>query len=225
MDYVKFLYLPLVRSAARKALIGRNRTSGSTDRGRFTRRDVDELLKSSWRSYDQGVAGLPIEPTIGSRMNVRLACFTMSFFTALTTTGTDRYYAIELVSDAVWRVYRIWSIIASTLARLTPGKKTALAFAVTNGSRHGAGVSLTFPFNAPGYVIETVPVTSGTAFNVLRCPVAEYFRKHDAVDLCTSSWCNLDYPLAELTGEKLVRTTTLVRGGSHCDFRLSAGQS
>lgn len=82
-------------------------------------------------------------------------------------------------------------------------------------------MSLTFPFNAPGYIIETVPVASGTAFNVMRCPVAEYFRKQNAVDLCTSSWCNLDYPLAELTGEKLVRTRTLVKGDHHCDFRLS----
>ncbi len=149
MDYVKFIYLPLARGAARQALVGRNRTRGSAERGRFTRLDVDRFLKEAWQSYDKDVAGLPREPTIGSRMNVRLACFTMSFFQALTSAGTDRPYAIELVSDAVWRVYRVWSIVASALAHLTPGKKTALAFAVTSQSRHSAGVSLTFPFNAP----------------------------------------------------------------------------
>ncbi|MEO9130841.1 MAG: L-2-amino-thiazoline-4-carboxylic acid hydrolase [Sphingomonas sp.] len=164
---------------------------------------------------------MPDEPTIGSGMNVRLACFTMSFFDALLAIGTDREYAIELVADVTWRVYRTWSVLASALTHLTPGKRTALAFAVKRPGKAGGAVSLTFPFNAPGYVIETVPVEAGTAFNVLRCPVAEYFRKQGAADLCSSSWCNLDYPLAELTDEKLVRTSTLVTGGHHCDFRLS----
>jgi hypothetical protein len=221
MDYVRLVYRPLATGAARHALVGRNRTSGSADRGRFTRPDVDGLLKHAWRLYGDESVTLPVEPTIGSRMNVRLACFTMSFFKALIAAGTERQYAIELVADATWRIYRIWSVIASTLAHLRPGKRTALAFAVGKRGKTGGAVSLTFPFNAPGYVIEVVPVEAGTAFNVLRCPVADYFRTQDAADLCTSSWCNLDYPLAELTGEKLVRTSTLVTGGRHCDFRLS----
>ena len=150
-------------------------------------------------------------------MNVRLACFTMAFFDALLAIDTDRAYAIELVADAAWRVYRLWSMIATGLARLTPGKTTALAFAV---AKHG-DVSLRFPFNAPGYLIEAVPADSGTAFDVVRCPIADYFRGQGAIDLCSASWCNLDYALAELTHEKLVRTKTLVRGDGRCDFRLS----
>jgi ubiquinone biosynthesis protein len=153
-------------------------------------------------------------------MNVRLACFTMSFFDALLAIDTEREYAIELVADAAWKVYRLWSIIALGLARLTPGKTTALAFAV---SKHGdcqGDVSLRFPFNAPGYLIEPLPTDSGTAFDVVRCPIADYFRGQGAIDLCTASWCDLDYALAELTDEKLVRTKTLVRGNDRCDFRL-----
>jgi hypothetical protein len=221
MDWVKTIYRPLVVGAARHVLVGRNRTTASNDRGRFTRAEVDCLLKRAWQLYDVDAAGLPSEPTIGSRMNVRLASFTMAFFNALVAIGTERRYAIELVSDAVWRVYRIWSVIASGLTSLTPGKRTALAFAVSKPGAAGGGVSLTFPFNAPGYRIETVPAETGTAFNVVRCPVADYFRKQDAADLCTSFWCNQDYPLAELTGEKLVRTKTLVRGDDCCDFRLT----
>jgi L-2-amino-thiazoline-4-carboxylic acid hydrolase len=154
-------------------------------------------------------------------MNVRLACFTMSFFNALLAIDTDREYAIELVADAAWKVYRLWSIVALGLARLGTGKKTALAFAVAKRSDHQIDVSLRFPFNAPGYLIKTVPADVGTAFDVVRCPIADYFRKAGTVDLCSASWCNLDYALAELTNEKLVRTKTLVRGDDRCDFRLS----
>lgn len=82
-------------------------------------------------------------------------------------------------------------------------------------------MSLRFPFNAPGYRIESAPAVTGTAFDVISCPVADYFRTEGAVDLCTASWCNLDYALAALTHEKLVRTKTLVRGDGRCDFRLN----
>jgi hypothetical protein len=220
MDYVKFTYRPLVARAARHVLVGRSRARQSSDCGRFTRADVDDLLKTAWVHYAERVGKLPREPTVGSRMNVRLACFTMSFFDALLAIGADREYAIELVADAAWKVYRLWSTIALELAHLTPGKATALAFAVSKDGGHQGDVSLRFPFNAPGYLIEPVPADNGTAFDVVRCPVANYFREQGAIDLCAASWCNLDYALAELTNEKLVRTKTLVRGDDRCDFRL-----
>jgi len=220
MDYVKLLYRPLAARAARHALVGRNRARQSPERGCFTRADVDGLLKTAWSDYAERVGGLPSEPTVGSRMNLRLACFTMCFFNALLGAGVERAYAIELVADAVWKVYRLWSTVALGLARLTPGKTTSLAFAVTKAGGRQARVSLSFPFNAPGYRIEPVPAESGTAFDVVRCPVADYFRRQGAIDLCSASWCNLDYPLAEMTGERLVRTKTLVRGDDRCDFRL-----
>jgi hypothetical protein len=219
MDYVKFIYRPLASRAARHVLVGRSRGPQSPDRGRFIRQDVDGLLRQAWVDYAKRAKRLPPEPTIGSRMNVRLACFTMSFFDALLTVGTDREYAISLVADVTWRVYRLWSAIALGLARLRPGKTTSLAFAVRKGGARPT-LSLSFPFNAPGYLIEAVSADKGTAFDVVRCPIANYFRKEGAVDLCTASWCNLDYALAELTHEKLVRTKTLVRGDDRCDFRL-----
>jgi ubiquinone biosynthesis protein len=220
VDYVKFIYRPLTARAARQVLVGRNRDRRSPDRGRFTRTDVAGLLEAAWLRYAREAGKLSAEPTVGSRMNVRLACFTMSFFNALLAIDTDRDYAIELVADAAWRVYRLWSTIALGLAFLTPGKTTSLAFAVGSRDNQQGNVSLRFPFNAPGYLIEPVAVRNGTSFDVVRCPIADYFRGQGAVDLCSASWCNLDYALAELTREKLVRTKTLVRGDDRCDFRL-----
>ena len=95
-----FVYRRLAARAARQALVDPNRSQKSPDRGRFTRADVDTLLKAAWRDYAGRVVKLPPEPTFGSRMNVKLACFTMSFFNALLEIGTERSYAIELVADA-----------------------------------------------------------------------------------------------------------------------------
>lgn len=89
---------------------------------------------------------------------------------------------------------------------------------------HDGRVSLRFPFNAPGYVVETVSGVGGTAFDVVKCPVAQYFGGRGAADLCLASWCNLDYALADLTRETLTRTKTLVGGQDRCDFRVKAGE-
>lgn len=218
MDVVGVLYPPLMKHAARRVLVGRPRTLQAPERGRFTRAEVNQFLETAWARYRERVRTLPSQPTIGSTMNLRLACFTMSFFDALLAEGTERAYAIELIADAAWKVYRQWARIAVGLARLRPRKRTALGFAAIDRRGH---VSLRFPFSAPGYLIETVPTDRGTAFDVVKCPVASYFRAQRAADLCVASWCNLDYALADLTHDKLVRTKTLVSGQDRCDFRLN----
>ena len=53
MDYVKFIYRPLAARAAHHVLVGRHRVRQSPDRGRFTRADVDDLLKSAWVHYEK----------------------------------------------------------------------------------------------------------------------------------------------------------------------------
>ena len=219
MNIVKLIYAPLSARAAKRALLGRTRAREAPDKGRFTRSDVTRRIDASWRRYDEAVGSLPLQPTRGGTMNVRLACFTFSFFEELLATGTERGYAIELVAEATWQVYQMWAGLTSTLGRLARGK-TALAFAaISKGDRTGA-VHLRFPFNAPGYRIETVPADRGIAFDVVHCPVASYFRDRGAVDLCLASWCNLDYALSELTHQDLVRTKTLVQGADRCDFRV-----
>ncbi len=220
MDIVRIVYRPWTTRVARRVLVGRSRARGAPERGRFTREDVEAFLDVAWKSYDERAPDLPRQPTVGSTMNVRLACFTLSFFDALLAKGVAREHAIELVADAAWGVYSVWGRFASTAARLAPGKASALGFATSGkGGRKGA-VSLRFPFNAPGYLIKTVTAERGTAFNVVRCPIASYFRDHGAADLCVAAWCNLDYPLGEMTNQKLVRTLTLVQGDDHCDFRV-----
>ena len=225
MDIVKLVYDPLTTLAARRALVGRMRSRLSPDKGRFTGSDVTRLLEAAWRRYDEAAGGLPAQPTLGSTMNVRLACFTYSFFQELLAAGTGRDYATELVADATWQVYRVWARLTSAAGRLARGKSTALAFAVRKTGNREAAVHLRFPFNAPGYRIETVPAERGIAFDVVHCPVASYFRERGAADLCVASWCNLDFALSETTHQKLVRTKTLVQGADHCDFRVLPADS
>jgi hypothetical protein len=54
---------------------------------------------------------------------------------------------------------------------------------------------------------------------------ADYLGRAEAADLCTESWYNLDYALAEMWDGHLQRSTTLVTGASCCDFRFCRQQS
>ncbi len=225
MDWTRLVYQPFTAWAARRVLVGRLRARQAAERGRFSCANVDNILQGAWARYQQRTPDLPTQPTIGSAMNQRLACFTTAFFDELLAHGVERDYAIELIADAAWRVYRWWATIALATARISPRTRTALGFAKIGDGPGAKSISLRFPFNAPGYLIEPAAAERAAAFDVVRCPVASYFRKNGAADLCVAAWCNLDYALAELTHEKLVRTKTLAGGDDRCDFRVSVRRS
>lgn len=74
-------------------------------------------------------------------------------------------------------------------------------------------------FTAPfGY--RAIPSKTGVAFDVLRCPLAEYFNDQDVPELTRHAACNLDYLMAREWGIDLVRSQTIADGAAHCDFRF-----
>ena len=129
MDWIRLVYSPLAARAARGALIGRLRARQTPETGRFTHADVDSVVKGAWERYQRRTPELPTQPTMGSAMNLRLACFTMAFFDELLASGVERDYAIEIIADTAWRVYRLWAKIALAMAHIRPRRRTALGFA------------------------------------------------------------------------------------------------
>lgn len=67
---------------------------------------------------------------------------------------------------------------------------------------------------------ETVPSNNGIAFDVVRCPVAEYFQQQGIPELTRSAACNLDHRMAKIWGVKLERSQTIAAGDARCDFRF-----
>ena len=218
-----FLYQPIVKWAARRALTGRNRSRSKSHQGRFTDAEVNRYVEEAWRRYKGLLLKRPAEPTVGSRMNVQLAALTISFFQVLLEAGVERAYAIELVSDMTWKVYQqrsrmmqfLWHVLPRSLVKPVQNE-TDLKRRV----RKDGTFALTFPFNPPGYIANYVPTKGAMGFDMMRCPVAEVFRTHGAADLCRASWCDLDYGIGEMWGFKLQRAKTLVEGADRCDFRF-----
>jgi hypothetical protein len=87
-------------------------------KGRFTRSEVDEILKAAWVRYGELVHGLPHLLSPGARHSLALACLTFGAIEVLTLHGIERAYAIELFGDVAFHIYIRWGSIARALARL-----------------------------------------------------------------------------------------------------------
>jgi L-2-amino-thiazoline-4-carboxylic acid hydrolase len=209
------LLKPWASWAAHAAITGRARSRTDPVTGRFTRAEVNALLREAWNRLGQLTPELPAEPTPGSRQNVLLAALTLAMFQALLDDGIERRYGIELTGDTCWKIYAQWGQIPRLIARLRtrdPARRVRIA----------VDMFLSYPFNPPGYIRQDQPEPQGRALDILRCPVAEYLAAHGAADLAAGSWCNLDFPLARMWGGTLQRRETLASGARQCDFRFLA---
>jgi len=213
MNPVTLAIRPVAKQAALRTIVGRLRLRGRADGGRFTRADVRRIHGTAWRLFGELASKVPTEPTVGGRLNVLLACVSVSYFRALLAAGVERAYAIELFADAAWKIYEKWGLVPRLLARFVTRDPVERMRWRVNGF-------LRFPFNPPAYEFEQFPIADGIRIDMHRCPVADYLRAQGATDLCVGSWCDLDYALAEMWGGRLVRDGTLAAGAPHCDFRF-----
>ncbi|SFN98301.1 ubiquinone biosynthesis protein [Roseovarius lutimaris] len=175
--------------------------------------NVHSVLDATWQRYDELEAGLAVEPTVGATITTHLAALTLACHDGLVAQGLTAEQGNSIVYDIGWSIYERMAQAPLVLARTlssSPQKQMRIA---TNLFRH-------FPFGSPAYGwrdVDTDPKTVG--FDCTKCPVAAFFEKNGASDLCVQTWCALDYPLAEKWGGRLARTGTIAMGRDHCDFR------
>lgn len=74
-------------------------------------------------------------------------------------------------------------------------------------------------FTAP-FRRRAAPPGQGLSFDVLACPLADYFRRQGVPELTHHAACQLDYRMAQDWGVQLHRQQTLAGGGAFCDFRF-----
>jgi ubiquinone biosynthesis protein len=174
---------------------------------------VDVLLSEAWKRYYELEPSIAIQPTRGAVFTTHLAAATLALHEVLLRHGISAADSHRLIYDIGWRIYvqmgEIPLLVASAVTR-DPHKRLKLA----------TDLFRTFPFGAPSYQWRDVMSTDGSiAFDCTKCPVAEFFGKHDASELCVQTFCQLDFPLAEKWGGRLLRTGTIASGAARCDFR------
>ncbi|MFE8069988.1 AarF/UbiB family protein [Marinobacteraceae bacterium S3BR75-40.1] len=178
----------------------------------------DEILEAVWERYYALEPDLPVAATFGATFTTHLALVPLAVFEVLRDHGIERQRAYDIIYDAGWRLYTHMGepplLVAGAYTR-DPAKRLRIA---TDLFRF-------FPFGEPGYQWEDVegpPHVVG--FDCVRCPVAEFFARHNESELCVNTWCNLDFPLAEKWGGRLERTGTIASGAERCDFRWHADE-
>jgi len=174
---------------------------------------VGVLLKEAWDRYYELEPSIAIQRTRGAVFTTHLAAATLALHEVLLRHGTSAADSHRLIYDIGWRIYvqmgEIPLLVASAVTR-DPHKRLKLA----------TDLFRTFPFGAPSYQWRDVMSADGSiAFDCTKCPVAEFFGKHDASELCVKTFCQLDFPLAEKWGGQLFRTGTIASGAAICDFR------
>ena len=179
--------------------------------------NVPEILHSTWERYEMLEADLPVAETNGAMLTTHLAALTLATHQSLMAQGLSAEEGHTIVYRIGWSIYERMSELPLLLARtLTTNPQRQMRIA-TDLFRQ-------FPFGSPAYGwrdVDTEPTVVG--FNCTRCPVAAYFGKHDASELCVQTWCALDFPLAQKWGGRLERTGTIAMGRAHCDFRWHTG--
>lgn len=196
------LLKPLLAPAARAAL-----------RVRYSPGEIASLLDDAFADYRRQLPSLPPERQAGARLMVHFAALTAGVYRELRVRDVSESDARRLTADMSWRVYEKMATVPWVVARGTRATPFGRLERATRVSR-------TFPFTAPSYEMVDVPADEGVvAFDVRRCPVAEYFHAQGLSELCVEAWCNLDIPLARRWGGRLERSGTLAQGAERCDFR------
>lgn len=179
----------------------------------FDAQEIRSILGDAFGDYERHRPTLPRERQIGPRWMVHLAALTAGLYRALLERGLAHGEARRRVARVTWLVYERMAAVPWGLARIAGRNPYYRLKRATDLFRR-------FPFRAPGYDMVDVPSERDVvAFDVNRCPVAEYLRAQGLSELCVDAWCNLDVPLAHKWGARLERSGTLAQGAERCDFR------
>lgn len=206
--------LRLVKPVLRAAVMD---VCTSGDGGRpLSHEKAEALFGEVWTRHRAVSRGLPREPTLGGRLNVRLASLTLECVRALQAMGYESEEAVAMTASIAWSVYRKGASIPRAWGRLV-GRSPA------SRMDHMVRAFLRFPFSEPSYRWEVQRRMGTVHLDVRRCPVADFFVGEDAGEICARTWCTLDYPLAEYWGGRYERDGTLAEGDAVCRMRWITG--
>lgn len=177
---------------------------------------AEAVIGHAWDLYYKLEASISVQPTLGAVFTTHAAALILALHRTLNEYGLATEESYRLIYQTVWQFYTRMGeppLLAACAFTRDHRKRLKLA---TDIFRH-------FPFGAPSYEWRDVAATDGAiAFDCIKCPMAEFFARHNASQLCVETACKLDFPLAEKWGGRLERTGTIASGAPYCDFRWYA---
>jgi len=179
---------------------------------------IEDVLTQTWKRYYELEPSIDIQPTVGAVFTTHVAAVILALHETLVRHGLSPEESYRLIYQVGWQFYTQMG---------EPPLLAASAFTRDHRKRLRLATDLfrLFPFGPPSYEWRDIPTSDGSiAFDCVKCPMAAFFAKHGASELCVQTACKLDFPLAEKWGGHLERSGTLASGASRCDFRWYPSQ-
>ena len=167
-----------------------------------------------WRSTRDWQSRLaPSRPRHSASVNImmRQMEWNCALYRALTDHGMSQDDAGALVEAIGFDVYQPIPAALFKLSRLCSAKRETRVKWIF-------GMKTRYFFSSP-FIHRHLPSKTGVAFDVTRCPLADYFKDQGVPELTPYAACRLDFAAARAYGVDLVRSQTIAEGAEYCDFR------
>lgn len=190
--------------------------------GRFSRGQKEALLTDLWLRYDELSPDLPDGISTTGNILMETSGAGLALFRALVSHEVEEDEARQLVADVIWSFIGGGSALRRALLRL----QYKLSRVVSRDPAKRLDWCLAplwrFIFTMPPWDKRDLPSDNGVlALDVVRCPLADYFRSVGEQELGAAAFCAADNKLAEIWGFELKRSGLLVKGAPYCDFRFA----
>lgn len=165
----------------------------------------------STRTWQSRLAPKRPRHSAGVNLLMRYMEWSCALYRAVQEHGMSQAEAAALVETIMSDVYQPVPAALFKLSRLRSAKReTRVKWLLSMMIRY----FFTSPFHH-----RAVPSKTGVAFDVVLCPLANYFKDQGVPELTPHAACNMDYCAAREWGVDLVRSQTIADGAAHCDFR------
>ncbi|MDJ0710110.1 MAG: L-2-amino-thiazoline-4-carboxylic acid hydrolase [Woeseiaceae bacterium] len=176
--------------------------------------DESEQVWRTTRTWQSQLA--PERPhhsgSAGVDFMIRYLEWSCALYRAVQQHGMSKAEAVALIEAIMTDVYRPVPAAMFKFSRLRSAKREArVRWILRNITGHF--------LPAPPFCYQHLPSDEGVAFDITRCPFADYFKNQGVPELTEPAAGNLDYVMAQEWGVELDRTQTLADGAKHCDFR------
>lgn len=165
----------------------------------------------STRAWQSRLAPKRPRHSAGVNLLMRYMEWSCALYRAVQEHGMSQAEAAALVETIMSDVYQPVPAALFKLSRLRSAKRETRV-------KWLLGMMIRYFFTSP-FRHRAVPSKTGVAFDVLLCPLANYFKDQGVPELTRHAACNMDYCAAREWGVDLVRSQTIADGAAHCDFR------
>ncbi|MHA2305411.1 MAG: L-2-amino-thiazoline-4-carboxylic acid hydrolase [Candidatus Hodarchaeales archaeon] len=206
-----------------QTLVSRCRKDGTPEYGRFTPREIQQIIIQTNLHITELIPYFPYLDNIGNYQNTYVGLVDLAIYRSLVKRGIAREYATNLVADMMW----LATVNAKGMIPVIDPLRKKISKLRSKDSMTYLGKRLKsmlkYPYSEPGYKTDFYLSENVYHMDIYSCPVFDFYSQFGEVELAffRKTWCTFDYTAAEniVEGGKYQREHSLSNGDKLCDMR------